>query len=69
MHLDVVVPDIEGAVTRATNAGARLEQAVRASAWGKIAALADPFGHGLCLIEFLNRGYDEVAEPCPDPEA
>ena len=21
----------------------------------------DPFGHGLCLIEFLGRGYDEIA--------
>jgi hypothetical protein len=25
--------------------------------------LADPFGHGVCLIQFLNRGYDEVATP------
>jgi hypothetical protein len=24
--------------------------------------LADPFGHGLCLIQFLGRGYDEIAE-------
>ncbi len=31
--------------------------------WGKIAMLADPFGHGLCLIQFLNRGYDEIAPP------
>jgi hypothetical protein len=23
--------------------------------------LADPFGHGFCLIEFTGRGYDEVA--------
>ena len=23
--------------------------------------LADPFGHGICLIEFLGRGYDEIA--------
>jgi lactoylglutathione lyase len=23
--------------------------------------LADPFGHGLCLIEFRGRGYDEIA--------
>jgi len=24
--------------------------------------LADPFGHGLCLIQFLGRGYDEITE-------
>jgi hypothetical protein len=24
------------------------------------AALADPFGHGFCLIEFAGRGYDEL---------
>jgi hypothetical protein len=35
---------------------------VRTAAWGRIAVLADPFGHGLCLIEFLNRGYDEIAD-------
>jgi hypothetical protein len=23
--------------------------------------LADPFGHGICLIRFLGRGYDEIA--------
>jgi hypothetical protein len=35
---------------------------IRTEAWGKIVVLSDPFGHGLCLIEFLGRGYDEVAE-------
>ena len=62
MHLDVVVDDIAGALSRATGAGARVEQGVRTQVWGKIAVLADPFGHGLCLIEFLNRGYDEIAQ-------
>jgi acetyl-CoA C-acetyltransferase len=27
--------------------------------------LADPFGHGVCLIQFLGRGYDEVAKREP----
>lgn len=27
-----------------------------------IALLADPFGHGFGLVQFLGRGYDEVAE-------
>ena len=61
VHLDFVVPDIEHAVGRAVNAGATLEGEVRTETWGRIAALADPFGHGFCLIEFLGRGYDEIA--------
>ena len=61
VHLDFVVTEIEGAVDKARNAGARLEGKVRANSWGKIAMLADPFGHGLCLIEFVGRGYDEIA--------
>ena len=62
VHLDVVVEDIDGALARAVQAGARIEQEVRTAVWGKIAILADPFGHGLCLIQFLNRGYDEIAD-------
>ena len=62
VHLDVVVEDMDGALSRAIGAGARVEQEVRTEVWGKIAVLADPFGHGLCLIEFLNRGYDEISE-------
>jgi hypothetical protein len=23
--------------------------------------MADPFGHGICFIQFLGRGYDEIA--------
>jgi predicted enzyme related to lactoylglutathione lyase len=62
VHLDVVVDDIDAAVARAVAAGARVERGVQISIWGKIAELADPFGHGLCLVEFLNRGYDEIAD-------
>jgi predicted enzyme related to lactoylglutathione lyase len=61
VHLDFVVPDIGSALERATRAGARLEGEVRTHRWGRIAVLADPFGHGFCLIEFLGRGYDEIA--------
>ena len=61
VHLDFIVPEVEAAVTRATAAGARLEGDIRTHVWGRIAVLADPFGHGLCLIEFRNRGYDEIA--------
>jgi predicted enzyme related to lactoylglutathione lyase len=61
VHLDFVVPKIGPAVERALNAGARLEGEVLTHKWGRIAVLADPFGHGFCLIEFLGRGYDEIA--------
>lgn len=61
VHLDFVVPKIEPAVARAERAGARLEDEVRTHKWGRIALMADPSGHGFCLIEFLGRGYDEIA--------
>lgn len=61
VHLDLVVDDIEPAVRRAVAAGAVLERPVQASAWGKLALLSDPFGHGFCLVQFTGRGYDEIA--------
>jgi predicted enzyme related to lactoylglutathione lyase len=61
VHLDFVVEAMDAALDRARQAGARLEGAVRTNSWGKIAMLADPFGHGICLIEFIGRGYDEIA--------
>lgn len=63
VHLDVVVDDVEAAQARAVAAGATAEGEIRTAVWGRLAALSDPFGHGLCLIEFLGRGYDEVATP------
>ena len=61
VHLDFVVPDIHEACLRAQAAGATPEGPMRTHAWGHIAIFADPFGHGFCLIQFLNRGYDEIA--------
>jgi lactoylglutathione lyase len=63
VHLDLVVPEIAGAVARAEAAGATREGEVQTHDWGHIAHMADPFGHGLCLIEFRGRGYDEIATP------
>lgn len=65
VHLDVVVVDIEAAFVQAIAAGARPESEIRTEVWGKIVVMADPFGHGICLIEFLNRGYDEIAPSLP----
>ena len=61
VHLDVVVDDVSAAVGRALEAGATLEGDIRVYAWGRIATMADPFGHGICFVQFLNRGYDEIA--------
>lgn len=63
VHLDVVVPDIDIALARALAAGARAETAVKTAAWGRIVTLADPFGHGVCLVQFLNQGYGEITTP------
>jgi lactoylglutathione lyase len=59
----VVVDDVAAALHRAVAAGARAETDIRIELWGKIVVLADPFGHGFCLIEFLGRGYDEISDP------
>jgi catechol 2,3-dioxygenase-like lactoylglutathione lyase family enzyme len=61
VHLDFVVSDLPRAVARAKAAGASLEQDIETKAWGHIATFADPFGNGFCLLEFLGRGYDEIA--------
>ena len=63
VHLDVVVDDVEAAMARAVAAGAVVETEVRTASWGRIVTVADPFGHGVCLLQFLNRGYDEIATP------
>lgn len=63
LHLDFVVDDVDAAVQRAVAAGAVLEDPPESHRWGRIAHLADPFGHGFCLLQFLGRGYDEIADP------
>ncbi len=62
VHLDFVVDIIEAAVERALAAGATQEAPTRTSNWGRLALMADPFGNGFCLVQFLNRGYDEIAD-------
>jgi predicted enzyme related to lactoylglutathione lyase len=63
VHLDFVVDDIDAAMQRALAAGAVLEQPPEQQAWGWLAVLADPFGHGCCLVQFTGAGYDEIARP------
>lgn len=61
VHCDVVVDDIDAALAQALAAGALQEGAIRDADWGRIVQLADPFGHGWCLLQFVGRGYDEIA--------
>jgi predicted enzyme related to lactoylglutathione lyase len=58
VHLDVVVDELGPAIQRAQTAGAVLESDVQTYDWGCIAFMADPFGHGFCLLEFRDGGYD-----------
>lgn len=60
VHLDVAVDDLDAALARAVAAGAAVEGTVDEAAWGRIVRLADPFGHGFCLLEFSAVGYDAV---------
>ena len=63
VHLDFTVTGLEAMVQRAQDLGARLEQAIQERPWGRMANLADPWGHGVCLLEFKGRGYDEELGP------
>jgi predicted enzyme related to lactoylglutathione lyase len=59
--LDLVVTDIHAAIARAVSAGATLEQDAQETGFGWLAELSDPFGHGFCLLQFAEGGYDAIA--------
>ena len=63
VHLDFAVDDIDAAVQRLVGLGATLERPVQERRWGRMANLADPFGHGFDLLQFRGRGYDELLQP------
>src|SRR6266851_7035668 len=60
IHLDFVVNNLEAAISRAKTAGAELEEPIGEHTWGRMAMMADPFGHGFCFVMFRGRGYDEL---------
>ena len=60
VHLDFVVADVEAAAKQAVAHGARLEREIQNRRWGRMANMADPWGHGFDLLEFRGRGYDEI---------
>lgn len=62
VHLDFVVADLDGAVEKARAAGATLEARPASFVWGRLAAMSDPFGNGLCFIQWIGRGYGEVGD-------
>jgi predicted enzyme related to lactoylglutathione lyase len=62
VHLDVVVPDCDAAVEKTVKAGASVEAPACTQSWGRIARLVDPFGHGVCILEFRGRGYDAISD-------
>ena len=60
LHCDLAVDDLDAALARAVAAGAVQEGATREAKWGRLVQIADPYGHGWCLIQFHGRGYDEI---------
>ena len=60
IHVDFVVQDLDAAIARALSAGAVQEGETCDAPYGRLAMFADPFGHGFCLIEFNEVGYDAV---------
>lgn len=63
VHLDFVVDDAEAVAQRLVALGAVLERPIQQRRWGRMANLADPWGHGLDLLQFQGRGYDEMLQP------
>lgn len=61
-HLDFVVDDLDPALANALAAGGKLEGEVQVFRWGRQAVMSDPFGNGLCLVQWLNGGYGEEAD-------
>ena len=63
VHLDFAVEDIESSVRKLVALGATLERPILERRWGRMANMADPFGHGFDLLQFTGRGYDELLAP------
>ena len=63
VHLDFIVGDLDGMVSRLTALGGSLDREIKHREYGRIANMADPFGNGFDLIEFSGSGYDAVSRP------
>ena len=62
IHPDFTVDDIDAAIARVIAAGAVQEGETCDAPYGRLAMFADPFGHGFCLIQFNERGYDALVD-------
>src|SRR5262249_53099977 len=62
VHVDVFTDSLDRAVALAERAGAALRRQTEGAAWGRLATLADPFGHGFCLVERSAAGYAALDE-------
>ena len=60
VHLDFIVSDLDEMVARLCGLAASLDRGIQIREYGRIANMADPFGNGFDLIEFLGPGYDDV---------
>ena len=60
IHPDFAVEDLDAAIARAKAAGAVQEGETCEAPYGRLAMFADPFGHGFCLIQFNEQGYDAL---------
>lgn len=59
VHFDLVVDDVDAAVSRAIAAGAVRETGHVDWRGSRCVSLGDPFGHGFCFIQFeRNETYD-----------
>jgi predicted enzyme related to lactoylglutathione lyase len=61
VHMDVVVDDVDEAARRATAAGALQEGECVQWRGSRCVSFSDPFGHGFCLIEFIDNTYIDGA--------
>jgi len=66
VHLDFVVDDLDASIAQALASGAAVESEPTRHAYGRLALLRDPFGHGFCLLQFEGRGYDELEQMTGD---
>jgi len=61
VHLDFIVTDLDGMVSRLRTLGGSLDRETKSREYGRIANMADPFGNDFDLIEFSGSGYDGVS--------
>lgn len=59
VHIDFVVDDVMTCTEQAIEAGATRESECIEWRGSKCITFSDPFGHGFCLIEFVQDTYSE----------